>query len=305
MIIPIYNLEYKITTYMKLDIFSHCAIDTIQINDSEYVVPGGPACYCSLTARILKFDVKLHTKFGSDFPFVNYLTDQKIVFEDALSTKPTTQFILNLVNSERTLFLQNKCEPISNITLDTDSVIISPLFDEISIEMFEQIKKNSNFVLLDPQGFLRRKNLENKIYLEEIDLNLSNVSAIKVNPDELKCLTSASNIDGVKILQKKGIDNVILTDRQNISLISKNKIYSIILPNLELYDTTGIGDIFCAAFSCTMLREKDILWALSFGGGAAQAALESKQIGLEKIPSRGAIESNAYYFYNTVKFKEI
>ena len=47
---------------MKLDIFSHCTIDTIQINDSKYVVPGGPACYCSLTARILKFDVRLHTK---------------------------------------------------------------------------------------------------------------------------------------------------------------------------------------------------------------------------------------------------
>jgi sugar/nucleoside kinase (ribokinase family) len=290
---------------MKLDVFSHCTIDTIQINDSKYVVPGGPACYCSLTARILKFDVRLHTKFGSDFPLVNYLTEQKIVFEDALSTKPTTQFILNLVNSERTLFLQNKCESINSVTLDTDSVIISPLFDEISIELFEKIKKNANFVLLDPQGFLRRKNSENKIYLEQADLNLSNISAIKVNQDELKYLTGTSNVDGIKILQKKGIDSVILTDKQNISLLSENRIYSITLPNLELNDTTGIGDIFCAAFCCTMLREKDILWALSFGGGAVQAALESKQIGLEKIPSKGAIESNAYYFYNTVKFKEI
>ena len=140
---------------MKLDIVSHCTIDTIQINDSKYVVPGGPGCYSSLTARILKSDVRLHTKFGSDFPLVNYLIEQKIVFEDALSTKPTTQFLLNLVNSERTLFLQNKCDPINNITLDTDNVIISPLFDEISIELFEKIKKNANFVLLDPQGFLR------------------------------------------------------------------------------------------------------------------------------------------------------
>jgi len=290
---------------MKLDVISHCTIDTIEINDSKFVVPGGPGCYCSLTARSLKFDVKLHTKFGSDFPLVNYLVEQKIAFEDAVSIKHTTQFILNLANSERTLFLQNKCEPINNITLDSDSVIISPLFDEISIELFEKIKKNANFVLLDPQGFLRRKNPENKIYLEQTELNLSGVSAIKVNPDELNSLTGTSNIDGIKTLQKKGIDSVILTDKQNISLLSKNRIYSITLPNLELNDTTGIGDIFCAAFCCTMLREKDILWALSFGGGAAQAALESKQVGLEKIPSKGAIESNAYYFYNTVKFKEI
>jgi len=290
---------------MKLDILSHCAIDTIQISDSKYVVSGGPACYCSLTARILKFDVVLHTKFGSDFPLVNYLTEQKIVFEDSLSIKPTTQFVLNLVNSERTLFLQNKCEPISDITLNTDNVIISPIFDEISIELFEKIKKNASFVMLDPQGFLRRRNSENRICLEQTDLNLSNVSAIKVNTDELKCLTGASNIDGIKILQKKGIDSVILTDKQNISLLSKNRIYSITLPNLELNDTTGIGDIFCAAFCCTMLKEKDILWALSFGGGAAQAALESREIGLKKIPSKGAIESNAYYFYNTIGFKEI
>ena len=290
---------------MKLDVISHCAIDTIQINDSKYVVSGGPACYCSLTARILKFDVVLHTKFGSDFSLANYLTEQKIVFEDSLSIKPTTQFVLNLVNSERTLFLQNKCEPISDIALNTDNVIISPLFDEISIELFEKIKKNASFVMLDPQGFLRRRNSENRIHLEQTDLNLSNVSAIKVNTDELKCLTGASNVDGIKILQKKGIDSVILTDKQNITLLSKNRIYSITLPNLELNDTTGIGDIFCAAFCCTILKEKDILWALSFAGGAAQAALESGQIGLEKIPSKAAIESNAYYFYNTVKFKEI
>jgi sugar/nucleoside kinase (ribokinase family) len=290
---------------MKLDILSHCTIDTIQVNDSKYVVPGGPACYCSLTARILKFDVRLHTKFGSDFPLVDYLIEQKIVFENALSTKQTTQFTLNLVNSERELFLQNKCDPISNITLDADSVIISPLFDEISVELFEKIKNDASFVLLDPQGFLRRVNSENKIYLEQTDLNLSGISAIKVNSDELRSLTNNSNLDGIKILQKKGIDNVILTDKQNISLLSENKIYSITLPDIVLNDTTGIGDIFSSTFCCTMLKEKDILWALSFAGGAAQAALESGQIGLEKIPSKGAIESNAYYFYNTIKFKEI
>ena len=290
---------------MKLDIISHCTIDTIEIDDSKYVIPGGPGCYCSLTARALKFDVKLHTKFGSDFTYADYLTKQKIVFENAFSTELTTRFTLQLANSERTLFLENKCEMINNVILDADSVIISPLFDEVPLEMFAKIKNDANFVLLDPQGFLRRVNSENKIYLEQTNLNLSDITAIKVNPDELRCLTNSSNIDGIKILQKKGIDNVILTDKRNISLLSENKIYSITLPDIILNDTTGIGDIFSSTFCCTMLKEKDILWALSFAGGAAQAALESGQIGLEKIPSKGAIESNAYYFYNTIKFKEI
>ena len=141
---------------MKLDVISHCTIDTIEINDSKYVVPGGPGCYCSLTARSLKFDVKLHTKFGSDFTLSDYLTEKKIDFQNSLSNEPTTQFILQIVNSERTLFLKNKCEVIDNIVLDTDRAIISPLFDEISLDLFEKITNDASFVLLDPQGFLRR-----------------------------------------------------------------------------------------------------------------------------------------------------
>ena len=73
----------------------------------------------------------------------------------------------------------------------------------------------------------------------------------------------------------------------------------------ETTDTTGIGDIFCSTFTCTMLKEKDFLWALSFAGGAAQSALESKAFGLEKVPEKNALESNGSYFYNIVEFKQI
>ena len=117
---------------MKLDVFSHCTIDTLYIDDSEYAVPGGPGCYCSLTARALKFDVTLHTKFSHDFPLIDDFSKKKIGLDDAISEKPTTQFILNILDSERTLFLQNMCEPISYTDLNSDGVIISPVFDEIS-----------------------------------------------------------------------------------------------------------------------------------------------------------------------------
>ena len=290
---------------MKLDIFSHCVMDTIHLNNSKYVVPGGPACYCSMTSRALKFDVTLHTKFGSDFSLVDYLNEQKIKLEHEISDKPTTQFTLEILGTERTLFLENQCDPINDISLDSDSVLISPVFDEISNEAFMKIKRDANFVLLDPQGFLRRKNSENKIYLESTQLDFSHISAIKTNLEELKCITGGCEDNNMKILQKNGIDSVILTDKQNISVLFKDKIFSIKLPNLDLYDTTGVGDIFSAAFCCTMIKENDILWALSFAGGAAQAALNSKKIGLEKIPSKSAVETNAYYFYNTVKFRQV
>ena len=270
-----------------------------------YDVPGGPACYCSLTARNQKFNVTLSTKYGIDFTLIDFLEQNKISMKNGLSNDNTTRFKIVLNNSDRELFIQNRCEPIEFIDEDNDGVIISPVYDEITDELFKKIKQSTNFTLLDPQGFLRNHNSDNKILLKQIKLELDGVSAIKISPNELFSLTGVSDDAGLLLLQKNGIENVILTNKQDISLLVKDKIYSIRLPNLELFDTTGIGDIFCATFCCTMLREKDFLWALSFAGGAAQAALETKKFGIEKVPRKGAVENNGSYFYNMLKFRQI
>lgn len=289
---------------MKLSVFSHCAIDTINLEGSSYEQIGGAACYCSLMARQFKFDVDLHTRFGSDFP-VQYFDENKIKIENGLSKKPTTRFEINIDGVNRTLKLANECEPIEFSNFDSDGTIISPIFHEISPEVYSKIKSNSNFLLVDPQGFLRKTDSDNHIYLEKHELDLSGVNAIKVNTDEMENLVGATEDEGMIALQKKGVENVILTNKTQVSLLLKDRIYSITLPNKEVHDTTGIGDIFCAAFCSTMLKEKDFLWALCFGGGAAQAALDSKDVGLLKIPKKGAVEANASYFYNLVKYRQV
>jgi len=68
-------------------------------------------------------------------------------------------------------------------------------------------------------------------------------------------------------------------------------------------DSTGAGDILSAAFSCIYVKEKDPLWAICFGAGAVRAALETRGIGLAKIPQMSKIEQSASYFYNTVGFQ--
>ena len=290
---------------MKLGIISHCTIDTIVFNDIEYDVAGGPACYCAFTAKNQKFDVDIYTKFGPDFPLRDKLDNFNILTEDPLSQQMTTKFKILLDGAERRLFVQEKCEEIEFVQNKTDGLIISPVFDEISLDVYNKIKNTSDFIMLDPQGFLRKKTADNEILLENSKIDLSKISAIKTNSDEIKALTGFVGDEAMNFLQKQGIEHVILTDKQNISLLVKDKIYSINLPKLKLYDTTGIGDIFCSTFCCTMLKEKDFLWALCFAGGAAQAAIENKKIGLEKIPQKGAIENNGSYFYNMVKFRTI
>ncbi len=290
---------------MKVGIFSHCTIDTIIYENEQYEAPGGPASYCSITSQKLKHDVNLYTKFHSNYSLHDFFKENKISIPNAVSENDTTKFRLELDGTDRKLFVENTCQKIDFIENDDDGTIVSPVFDEISLDTYSQIKDSGNFVFLDPQGFLREKNENNQISLKKTDLNLSNINAIKMNPDELFALTGLTRNDGIKQLQKLGIEYVIYTNKQEISLLVKDKLYSIKLPKMTLTDTTGIGDIFCATFVCTMLKEKDFLWALSFAGGAAQAALESKAFGLEKIPEKNALETNGSYFYNMVEFEQI
>jgi len=289
---------------MKLAIFSHCAIDTITINNYNYEQIGGSACYCGITAKQFKFDVDLFTKFGPNFP-KQYFTENKINFINSESKKDTTKFSISINGSDRTLKLENECEPIDYSDVDADGHIVSPIYHEISDDIFRKIKNNSNFLFVDPQGFLRKKDSQNNITLENTNLDLSDVNAIKVNPEEAQKIVNGSHDEMMMALQKKGIEYVLLTNKTDVSLLVKDKIYSITLPNKQIHDTTGIGDIFCSAFCCTMLKEKDFLWALCFAGGAAQAALDSRNIGLQKIPRKGTIQTNASYFYNLVKFRDL
>ena len=290
---------------MKIALFSHCAIDTIKIDNSTYEQFGGAACYGGITARQFKFNVELVTKFGPDFPYEHYLSDNKIDFKNGLSQKNTTRFLIEIHGADRTLKLENQCDEIQYSKVDADGFLLSPIFHEISKETFSKIKKDAKFLFLDPQGFLRRMDSEKKIFLENTELDLTGVNAIKINPEEAMNLTGYSDCEALKLLQKKGVENSILTNKTEVSMLVKDRIYTIHLPNKKIYDTTGIGDIFCSSFCCTMLKEKDFLWALCFAGGAAQAALDSKNVGLMKIPKKGAIETNATYLYNLMKYRAI
>jgi sugar/nucleoside kinase (ribokinase family) len=289
---------------MKLAIFGHCAIDSISIDGNNYGQVGGSACYCGITARQFKFDVDLFTKFGPDFP-KQYLTQNKLNLINSESEKNTTKFTISITGSDRTLKLENECDPIEYFTNDADGHIVSPIYHEISNDTLNKIKNDSNFIFIDPQGFLRQKDSQNNISLQNIELDLSNVNAIKVNLEEAQCIVNGTDDEMMLAIQKKGVEHVLLTNKTSVSLLVKDKVYSITLPNKQIYDTTGIGDIFCSTFTCTMLKEKDFLWALCFAGGADQAALESRNLGLQKIPQKGTIQTNASYFYNLVKFRNL
>ena len=135
---------------MKICVLGHCAVDTIKIEDSKYEQIGGSACYCGLTARQFGFDVELQTKFGKDFP-KQYLSDNKIKFINSESENDTTHFKIEINGSDRKLILENFCEDIIYESTKCDGHLVSPIFNEISDNSLSKIKKDSNFLLIDPQ----------------------------------------------------------------------------------------------------------------------------------------------------------
>ncbi len=291
---------------MKLAIFSHCTIDEISRNNSTFETAGGPACYCGIIAKNMDFEVDLHTKIGHDFTFHSDLEKRGLYLSKlSLSEKPTTRFLLKITGTDREMYLKSKCDPIGFEKSDADGIIISPVYDEISEDTLDELKEYYDFKLLDPQGYLRRTGTDGKIFLEKTNLDLSKITAIKSDPCESFYLTGHTEKDGMMLLQKKGVKHVLYTDKQNISMLTKDRIYHLKIPNMQIGDTTGVGDIFCASFACSYLKEKDPLWAICFAVGAAQAALETLANGLEKIPSSGDIERNAAYLYNLVGFNQV
>ena len=291
---------------MKIAIFSHCTIDEISQNGTVTTTAGGPACYCGLTAKNMKFEIDLHTKAGADFSFKSSLEKKGIFLsQSSMSEKPTTRFLLNISGTERELYLKTRCDPIESIKSDADGAIVSPVFDEVSEDTLDEIKENFDFTLLDPQGYLRRVASDNKIFFEKTMMDLSKITALKADPDEAFYLTGLREKEAMIALQKKGVKHVLYTNKQDITMLVKDRMYHLKIPNMKIGDTTGVGDIFCASFTCSYLKEKDPIWAICFAVGAAQAALETRATGLDKVPTGGDTERNAAYLYNLMQFSSV
>lgn len=300
---------------MKIGIASHIVLDTIKSNDAVESL-GGPACYCGITAKRFGFDVELATKVGRDFPdnYCNILGDNNITLRDNnIAPSPTTRFTLERDGESRRLSLAARCDQISEqdiAEMKVDCWIASPVIDEIPAQTLGAIKKNrgkKNFVMLDPQGYMRMTGPDGRIALKDsIDIGLEGISAVKADAQELAALTGGlQGVDGMKALKARGVEFVLTTKHRVIHLLYGDMHYWIKLRDIDTPDATGAGDILAAAFTCAWIKEKDALWALCFGAGALRAALETGETGLAKIPSMSKIESSASYFYNTVGFKDV
>ena len=301
---------------MKVAILSNLVVDEIVSRDMKSSQSlGGPAAYCGITASKFGFDTTLFTHFGKDLDtkYLEYLKKQGISFNVTNSLdQPTTRFILRNFENDRELILESKCSALDIEEIKSaksDCWIISPVFDEVSLDIIQYLasaREKNQFIMLDPQGYTRSVDSAGRISVRSnIDIPINNVNGIKLDNQEISCFTNGlQGIDGMKKIHSKyKIDYVLYTEDQIIHLLERERRYWLKLPKIDTSDSTGLGDIIVSSFACTIVKEKDSVWAFCFAAGALTAALQTKEVGIKKIPSRSAIEENASYYYNIMNFE--
>lgn len=300
---------------MKLTIVSNIVKDKIILKNNQITYSlGGPPCYCGLIAKQFGANVRLVTKFGEDFNKNELLFFKNSNFEvnnNSLSQSPTTKFILKVNGSNRELYLLDKCDPILISDLEqinTDCWIISPVLDEVPYTVLEYLINNYNndFLMLDPQGYTRAIDTNSKVILHEsLDpLFFKNIDAIKLDPQELFCFSGGNDINSLRKLKvNNNIRYALYSEKQRIHMLNEDKHYWLDINKVNTSDSTGAGDILASAFTCALIKERDPLWAFSFGVGAVMASLKTKKNGIEKIPKKKFIEENASYNYNLIKYE--
>ena len=300
---------------MKITIVSNIVKDKIILENNKTTYSlGGPPCYCGLTAKQFGAKVRLVTKFGKDFNDNELLFFKNSNFEvnnNSLSESPTTKFILKINGLNRELYLLDKCDPILIPDLEqinTDGWIISPVLDEVPYSVIEYLINNYNndFLMLDPQGYTRTIDTNSKVILYKSlnPLFFKNIDAIKLDPQELFCFTGGYDINAlIKLKVNNTIKYALYSENHRIHMLHKDKHYWLDINKVNTSDSTGAGDILASAFTCACIKERDPLWAFSFGVGAVMASLKTKKNGIEKIPQNKFIEENASYNYNLLKYE--
>ena len=292
---------------MNVLVAGFITIDKIELNLRQITSIGGPPCYAGLLCARFGFDVTPLTKIGPDFP------DEQIVWLarnglqlraiDRSSAKKTTRFKLVNKGDERLLYLVERCEDLSLEQVPDkqfNASLISPLAHEVSLQVFDEVRKRSDFCFLDPQGFVRMFDASGRVVIDSWNDErvLGNVDALKMDLEEANALTGTADGKAALVKLSKKVRKAVVTRGAEPALILEgNKISQVEVPRVKVVDSTGAGDIFAGALISCFLRSRDFLWSCCFGIAASSMSLTS--IALSKIELPRSVDQEARKLYSS------
>lgn len=293
---------------MKVLVSGFITIDTIQLPMRQITSVGGPPSYAGLICARFGHAVSPLTKVGNDFPDEQavWLARNGIVLRapDRSLTRPTTRFTISNASGNRSLSLAARCEDIaaSQIPPDTrfSAALVSPLAGEISPALLTEISSRSDFIFLDPQGFVRSFDSEGRVSAAPLrDKSiLSKVDAIKMDRTEAEMLTGKSDPrEALEKVSSIGVRKAIVTrGAESCFVLDGARIYEVQVPRAPVVDSTGAGDILGGATVSWFLKTRDFLRSACFGIAASSLSLH--MIALAKVDLPMSVDESAMRLFS-------
>jgi len=280
-------------------VIGHIAIDrnVLPWGTVENVLGGAPT-YAGMALKTLKKNVGLVSKVGRDFEDFSFYTKHGIDIKGvSIGGLLTTRFEnIYDIDGERKQIC--KCG-VSHITSDdipelyrkARSFYISPITNEVEVELIKQLKREDNIIMLDPQGLFRKITENGRVEIalrEDFKDFLKYVDIIKIGKSE----ASVFGIGVEKILSYlicAGPKIAIVTLGNKGCMFSVgDKIETVHCLKVDAKDFTGAGDVFGATFLATYMDTLNVRESIK--SASIAAGLKIRHMGPDGFPSKEEIE---------------
>jgi len=277
---------------MKFLVIGNITKDTIRTKGEETTAFGGTASYSSITAKKLGCDTYVLSRGNDELKdWIKNLESQDIKVELELSEN-ISNFVNDYTERERKQYWTSDAGKIDFKDLGKMDIIhIGPIFGEVTLDCVKKAKKNAKLISLDVQGFLRSSDGEKvtmKFWDERAEF-LKYVDLVKINQLESYFVSKKTNYEEIcKELVEFGPKVVIITLRDEGSIVFSDKFQKIPVYQTNLVDKTGAGDVYATAFAIRYFETKDILESGLFASAAASFVVE--EFGTINIAERNKVE---------------
>lgn len=289
----------------SLTVIGHVAIDRVLSRNGERVQLGGPPSYMTLVSQIIGGGIRAITKVGDDLPEdireelgrLGVEVDRFVV-EGA----QTTRFVLDYTGRTRSMWVESICDEISpeDIEVHAEAVIVAPIVGEISTETISSL--NSEFVALDPQGFLREIDVDGKVSLKQwSDRDLiARLDVLKASSREMRRITGEFKTqEGLEVILEAGARIAIATHgSRGLEMAFERGFYAIPAYPSVVQDATGAGDAFLGAFVAELLEGEDPLWCASMGAAVSSCVVETHGASIWR--TKRVVESRAQEIFEGI-----
>lgn len=268
----------------------HFAIDHIYSPEITSPKPtlGGPPTYVSMAAAKLNARVSVISKVGEDFSkdHAEWLKSNNVDLSGLKQVEGalTTRFVLEYGGcGERKLWLKALAPPIltSDVpkSIQARAIHVAPIANELSVEVVKKLRKSTNILSLDPQGFVRSFNKQGKMRLRDWReaFVLEHVDVYKSSQEEIKKVAKTTNLKrAMQTIRHYGANIVIVTRGTRGALLLFDSDFYEIPPSKPrvILDPTGAGDAFIGAFLAEYIRGQDPLWCACVGSASASFVVE-------------------------------